>query len=159
MKYNKTEQNGPARQVTELIAKNDRLVDLFSIDIKEAGPGKATLTMRVGKQHLNAAGFCHGAAIFALADIAFALAANCHGPMALALECAINYFRPAKPGTLLTASATQLHQGRQTGFFTVSITDDQDRPVAMFKSTSFQISDSESLEQVANGTGRKGMKS
>jgi acyl-CoA thioesterase len=83
--------------------------------------------------------------MFALADVGFALAANCYGQMALALECSINYFRPVKPGTRLVAKVEEVFRGRRTGSYIARIEDDRGRLVCMFKSTSFQIDDQKSV--------------
>ncbi len=128
------------------IQEHDRLIEIFGMKIDSVEEGKASVSMTVGPDHLNAAFICHGAAIFALADVAFALAGNSSGKMALALECAINYMRPAKPGTLLVASATAIHQGRKTGVYTVTVRDGDGRDVAFFKATAFRV-DAEPLQE------------
>ncbi len=138
-------------RVREHIEKYDRLIDIFSMEIEDVQEGSASVSMTVGPDHLNAASICHGAAVFALADVAFALAGNSSGRMALALECSINYMRPAKPGTRLVAHADAKHQGRQTGVYTVSIKDEQDREVAFFKATAIRV-DAASLPE-KHGTG------
>ncbi len=137
--------SGPAARVTDHIRRHDRLIEIFGMDIEHTAPGEARVSMQVGPDHLNAAGFCHGAAMFALADVAFALAANCHGQMALALECSINYFRPAKPGAVLTATVEEVFRGRRTGNYIARIEDNEGRLVCLFKSTSFQIDDDRSV--------------
>ena len=49
---------------------------------RAGGPGRAEVAMTVDARHLNFNGGCHGGAIFALADSAFGLASNSHGPVA-----------------------------------------------------------------------------
>ncbi len=126
-------------KVTEHIREHDKLIDLFDMDIQETAPGRAKLSMRVGKNHLNAAKLCHGAALFALADVAFALAANCHGQMALAIEASINYFRPVKEGSVITVTCEQEYQGRRTGVYFATVYSEDHVKVAIFKATAFRI--------------------
>lgn len=123
------------------IEKYDRLISIFNMHIEEFGLGSCRISMNVGDDHLNAAKLCHGAVIFALADVAFALASNSHGKMALALEASINYFRPVKPGSIIYAVARERHGGRRTGFFEVEIIDQEERLVASFKATAFKVED------------------
>ncbi len=128
-----------AKKVTDHIKEHDQLIRLFNMEIEEAKAGYARVSMEVGPDHLNAAGLCHGAALFALADVAFALAVNCYGKMALAIEASMNYFRPVKPGARVVASCRELFQGRRTGAYMCSLTDSDNKDVAMFKATAFRV--------------------
>ena len=128
-------------KVTEHIRENDRLVPLFNMEIEETAPGRARVSMKVGPDHLNAARLCHGAALFALADVAFALAANCHGRMALAIEASMNYFRPVREGARVTVVCREEFQGRRTGTYYAVITDHEGKKIAIFKATAFRVDD------------------
>ncbi len=127
------------QRVTSHIKEHDRLIEIFAMEIEETREGFARVSMEVGKDHLNAAGLCHGAALFALADVAFALAVNCYGKMALAIEASMNYFRPVRPGERVTAVCTELYQGRRTGTYLCKLTNDQEKDVCVFKATAFRI--------------------
>ncbi len=128
-----------AEKVTSHIKAHDRLIEIFGMDVEETRAGFAKVSMSVGSNHLNAAGLCHGAALFALADVAFALAVNCHGKMALAIEASMNYFRPVKPEERVTATCREVFQGRRTGTYLCSLTNNRDKEVALFKATAFRI--------------------
>jgi acyl-CoA thioesterase len=126
-------------KVTQHIKENDRLISLFNMEIEETAPGMARVSMKVGPDHLNAARLCHGAALFALADVAFALAANCYGKMALAIEASMNYFRPVKEGGTVTVLCQEEFQGRRTGTYFATIKDQDGKKIAIFKATSFRV--------------------
>jgi len=128
-----------AKKVASHIAKYDKLIGLFDMEIEEAAAGHARVSMEVGPNHLNAAGLCHGAALFALADVAFALAVNCYGKMALAIEASMNYFRPVKLGARVEASCEELFQGRRTGTYICHLRDSDQKKIAVFKATAFRI--------------------
>ncbi len=128
-----------AQEVRGHIEAHDRLIGLFDMQIQEVLPGMARVSMKVGPDHLNAAGICHGGAIFSLADVAFALAVNSMGVMALALEISVNYLRPANEGTILTATAEQVHAGKSTTLFVVKVKDEASQMVAFFKATAFRL--------------------
>jgi acyl-CoA thioesterase len=68
---------------------------LMGMEILEARPGWARVVMdTTGKE--NFLGVAHGGAIFALADQAFAAAANRGGELQVAVSVHIHYLAPAK---------------------------------------------------------------
>ena len=144
--------NTTVDKVRRHIEEHDRLIEIFDMDIEDVQEGSAVVSMTVGPDHLNAAFICHGAAIYALADVAFALAGNSSGKMALALECAINYMRPARPGTRLTAEASAMHQGRKTGVYTVRVRDGDGSDVAFFKATAFRVDAASLPDKISSGS-------
>ena len=56
---------------------------------------------------LNAADVVHGGALFTLADLAFAVASNSRGQLALSINASISYLKAAR-GPLLTAEAKEV---------------------------------------------------
>ena len=64
--------------------------------------------MTVDARHLNFNGGCHGGAIFALADSAFGLASNSHGPLASGIDAHITYQAGVRAGDRLVARATEV---------------------------------------------------
>jgi len=137
MNLNKLSTDGVVRFVREHIEKRDRLIELFGMKIENVEPGKADVVMTVTENQLNAASLCHGGAIFSLADVAFALACNSHGVMALALEASINYLRPAKKGEILKAMAREKNLGKKTGLYIVEVINEKGKKVAFFKATAY----------------------
>ncbi len=133
------ERNGIADHVRALIEKRDKLVSLFGMEIEEVRAGEARVSMTVRSGHLNAAGLCHGAAIYALSDVAFALACNSHGRQALALEVSVNYLRPAKEGDRLTAVCSEFNIGNTTGLYHIAVTDQEGRRIAFLKATAYRF--------------------
>ncbi len=126
-------------KVRELIGTHDKLIGTFGMEIKRVEPGFAELSMVVKEDHLNAARLCHGATIYALADVAFALACNSHGRQALALEVSVNYLRPAQVGDTLTATAREENLGNTTGLYTILVTNQHGKKVAFLKATAFRF--------------------
>ena len=59
--------------------RQDRFAAHVGIELLEAAPGRASARLEIGEHHLNAIGLVHGAAIFSLADLVFAVASNAHG--------------------------------------------------------------------------------
>ena len=71
--------------------------------------------------HANLAGTVHGGVLFALADAAFEVACNSYGRVAVALETACHYSRPAKVGEPLTAGASEMARSRRTASYRIDV--------------------------------------
>jgi len=109
---------------------------LLGMEIIEAREGYSRVTMDcAGKT--NPAGVAHGGAIFALADQAFGIAANCCGVHRVAVSVSILYIAPAK-GTLV-AVAERVDDNGSCDTYRVMI-HEGDRPVAEFTGVAFRVS-------------------
>lgn len=126
-----------AGKVRAIIEKHDKLIALFSMEIQEVSSGRAAVHMSVGENHINSAKVCHGGTIFSLADVAFALACNSHGSLALAIDMSISFLRPVSVGELITATCIEKHRGRRLGSYHIEVTNRSDQVVAMLKATAF----------------------
>jgi acyl-CoA thioesterase len=100
-------------------------------------PGQARLTVRLKPEHLNNWGSAHGGFLFALADSAFALASNSHGPLAVSISAHIEHLRPCQAGDELEASAREISLTRRTGVYQVEIRAG-DSLVALFTGTVYR---------------------
>jgi len=110
---------------------NDRYAALTGVEIVEAGKGYCRTSMKIEDKHLNAAKVVQGGAIFTLADLAFAIASNSHGQLALAINVNISYLSSVSTGTLY-ATATEVNEPNRLGAYDVLVTDDQQRIIARF---------------------------
>ena len=54
--------------------------------------------MEISDIHLNSIGTVHGGALFTLADFTFALAANSHGIVTVAINANISYLKAVTEG-------------------------------------------------------------
>ena len=116
--------------------------DLFSqclgIEVIEIKEGYSKIKMRLRKEMINGLGIIHGGIAFSLGDTAFAFACNNRNVLSVALDTSINFIKPAQPGDELVAEAKELHNGRITGLYLITITNQHNHQVAMFKATSFR---------------------
>ena len=126
-----------ARRVKAIIEKHDRLIALFGMEIKDVQPGKAVVSMSVMAGHVNSAKVCHGGVIFSLADVAFALACNSYGSLALAIDMSISFLRPVPVGELITASCVEKHRGRSLGSYHIEVQKGSGQIVALLKATAY----------------------
>lgn len=111
--------------------KNDRYAALAGVEIVEAGPGSCRATLEIKDKHLNAAGVVQGGAIFTLADLAFAVASNSHGQLALAINVNISYLKSLSSGKLF-AHATEVTEPGRLGAYDVLVTNEDENVIARF---------------------------
>jgi phenylacetic acid degradation protein PaaD len=103
------------------LADRDGLCATLGISVLAGGPGSAEVTMMVGARHLNFNGGCHGGAIFALADSAFGLASNSHGPVAAGIDAHITYQAGVAAGDRLVARAGEVHRTRKLAVYRIDV--------------------------------------
>ena len=89
------------------LVERDGVCRTFGIALQNGAEGRAEVAMSIDARHLNFNGGCHGGAIFALADTAFGLASNSHGPVAVGIDAHITFQAPVRRGDRLVARATE----------------------------------------------------
>ena len=99
----------------------DGLCTSLGIRLVGGGAGRAEVEMPVDARHLNFNGACHGGAIFALADTAFGLASNSHGPVAVGIDAHITFQAGVRAGDTLVARATEVQRGRRIGIYRIEV--------------------------------------
>jgi acyl-CoA thioesterase len=82
---------------------------------------------------INGFGIVHGGIAFSLADSAFAFACNNRNTLSVALDTSINFTKPVHVDDILTAETREIHNGRSTGLYHITITNQHDHLVAQFK--------------------------
>lgn len=116
--------------------------DLFSqwlgIEVLEIKEGYSRIRMTIRDEMINGFGVTHGGIAFSLADSAFAFACNNRNNLSMALDTSINFTKATKPGDVLTAEAKELHNGRSTGLYLITVTNQDEQQVALFKGTCFR---------------------
>ena len=113
------------------IFAHDRYAALTGIEIVEAGTGYCKTSLTIEDKHLNAANVIQGGAVFTLADLAFAVASNSHGQLALALNVNISFLSSKSTGTLY-ATATEVDEPKRIGAYDVLVTDEKGIIIARF---------------------------
>ena len=120
------------------LVEHDRFLRHAGIEFVAGGPGTATLRMRVGAQHINFNGTCHGGAIFTLADGAFGLACNSYGMLAAAIDGHVTFHRAVRDGDVLQACAVEVSRSTRVSVYRVEVKREQDQAlVSAFTGTSF----------------------
>ena len=92
----------------------DRALEGLGIQVLSASEGRATAVLRVTPEMANGHGIAHGGLVFALADTAFAMAANTFGAGIATAEASISFISPAHISEELVANASvSFHEGRR----------------------------------------------
>jgi len=96
---------------SKLIIHGDRLFHLFGMELIEDSEGRSVVRAEVKEGFLNAHGIAHGGLIFALLDVAFALAVNSVID-AVGVQWSFNIFRSTAEGDFIRAEASLVHRGK-----------------------------------------------
>lgn len=129
-----------ARKRSADMAAHDPFVRSLGIEYAGGGFGRAAVSLKVRRDHLNFNGTCHGGVIFALADTAFGLASNSHGAVAAGIDAHITYQVAVQAGDVLTANAIEITRSRRLGVYRVDVTRADGTPVSSFTGTVYVTS-------------------
>lgn len=127
-----------AKKVVDKMMRDDLFSQWLGIEVIEVKTGYSNIKMTVRPEMINGFGIVHGGVAFSLADSAFAFACNNRNNLSVALDTSINFTKPVHVGDVLTAEAKELHNGRSTGLYHITITNQNDHIVALFKGTCFR---------------------
>ena len=96
----------------------------LGMELVEVGPGRARVSMVVRPDMVNGHDLCHGGLIASLADSAFALACNSHGPVTVAAGFSIDFLQPGRLGQTLYADAREVSRRGRSGIYDVTVRSD-----------------------------------
>lgn len=127
-----------AKNVVGKMIQNDVFSQWLGISVVEVREGYSKISITLRGDMLNGFGVIHGGIAFSLADSAFAFACNNRNNLSVALDANITFTKATKPGDVLTAEAKEMHNGRSTGLYLVTVTNQHGEQVAFFKGTCFR---------------------
>ncbi|MDQ6608452.1 MAG: hydroxyphenylacetyl-CoA thioesterase PaaI [Bacteroidota bacterium] len=132
------EQDTLARSVVSKMMADDKFSQWLGVKILAVQEGYSKIRMTVRDEMVNGLGVIHGGIAFSLADSAFAFACNNRNNLSMALDTSITFIKPTKSGDVLTAEAKELHNGRSTGLYLITIINQNGEQVALFRGTCFR---------------------
>jgi acyl-CoA thioesterase len=131
----------PDERVSEEVAArltSDPWARSLGIECLEIRRGYCRLALTLTPAMLNFQGNPHGGVVFTLADMAFGIACNSHGPPSVAVSETIGYLSAAAPGSRLIAEARELQQD-EAGFYEVRVTREDGTLVASVHAVSQRV--------------------
>ena len=134
------EKDRLANSVVNHMMENDLFSQWLGIEVLEIKEGYSKIKMTVRKEMINGFGIVHGGIAFSLADSAFAFACNNRNILSVALDTSINFLKPVHVDDVLTAEAKEIHNGKSTGLYHISISNQNEHLVAVFKGTCYRTS-------------------
>ncbi len=126
-----------ANRCCETMWSGDRVAQALGMNLLSVGPGHAEISLEVGEDMVSSFDLVHGGVVFTLADTAFSLACNSRNRTSFAMSCSIDFVRPAVIGETLIARAIERSHSRSSGFFEVTVTNQDGGTVAHFRGRSF----------------------
>ncbi len=122
-------------EIVALMMENDAFSKWMGVEVLEVKEGTCTLQLQVGPEMLNGFFITHGGISYSLSDSALAFASNSRGNKCVSIETSISHIRPTKTGDVLTAAAVEKHRGKTIGIYEVTVTNQENKTVALFKGT------------------------
>jgi acyl-CoA thioesterase len=127
-----------AQSVVDKMMQDDLFSRWLGIELLEIRTGYSRIQMTIRPEMINGLGIVHGGVAFALSDSAFAFACNNRNQLSVALDTSIVFTKPVHVGDVLIAEAKEIHNGRSTGLYHITVTNQHQHIVAHFKGTCFR---------------------
>ena len=115
----------------------DRFATENGMTLDEIGDYWAKASVTLTERHRNAQGGIMGGVIFTLADLAFAAACNSVHSPSVAQQMSVNFLSGSR-GSKLFAYAECIKDGRTSGVYNITVTDDLGRDIAFITGIAFK---------------------
>ena len=135
---NQEQKDQLATSVVDHMMENDFFSQWMQVKVLEIKEGYSKIQMTIRKEMVNGFGIIHGGLPFSLADSAFAFACNNRNNLSVALDVTITFTKAVNVGDVLTAEAKEFHNGRSTGVYVITVSNQRDEQIALFKGTCFR---------------------
>ena len=129
-----------SEKIVDTMYQNDAFSQWLGIEIIDVSEGFCQLKMTVRKEMLNGFQIAHGGIAYSLADSALAFASNSHGRKSLSVETSISHTVSVKEGDSLVAVSNEISLSPKIGIYLISIKNQIDQEVALFKGTVYRTS-------------------
>lgn len=126
------------QQVVQHMMHHDAFSNWLGIEVLDVQEGYSKIKMIVRPEMVNGFGIAHGGIAFSLADSAFAFACNNRNNLSVALDTSINFLKAVNINDELVAEAKEIHNGKSTGVYLITITNQHQEVVAHFKGCCFR---------------------
>lgn len=127
-----------AVRIVDDLFRHDLFTRWMGVKRMKVKAGTCVLRMRVRKEMLNGFAIAHGGIAFSLADSALAFASNSRGKKSVSIETSISLLEAVKEGDVLTAEANEVARSNKIGIYRVTVTNQHNKKVALFKGTVYR---------------------
>ncbi|HOE93187.1 MAG: Thioesterase superfamily protein [Candidatus Methanofastidiosum methylothiophilum] len=117
--------------------ENDKFAKSVGIELLEVSLGYAKAKMEIKEIHHNSINTVHGGAIFTLADFTFAVAANSHNKMSVALNVNISFLKAISEGVLI-AEAQEISVNPKIATYKILVSNDLGELIATFEGMAYR---------------------
>ena len=129
-----------AKKVVDKMMSRDAFSQWLGIEVLEISVGFCKLKMTVRDEMTNGFKIAHGGIAYSLADSCLAFAANSDGVQSVSVETSISHTKKVVSGDTLTATTKEIRKSEKTGFYHITITNQNNIEIAHFKGTVFRTS-------------------
>ena len=129
-----------SEKIVDTMYQNDAFSQWLGIEVVEVKDGYCELKMTLRKEMLNGFQIAHGGIAYSLADSALAFASNSHGRKSLSVETSISHTVSVKEGDSLIAVSNEISLSPKIGIYLISIKNQYEQEVALFKGTVYRTS-------------------
>lgn len=129
-----------ANKIVHQMFESDAFSKWLGIEIIEVGEGFCELQMTVRVEMTNGFKIAHGGITYSLADSALAFASNSHGRKSVSVETSISHTKQCFVGDVITAKAKEKSISNKIAVYEITITNQKDETVALFKGTVYRTS-------------------
>lgn len=126
------------QDVVNHMMEHDKFSQWLGIRVSEIREGYSKIEMLIRPEMINGLGIIHGGVTFAFADSCFAFACNNRNVLSVALDTSINFVKPVHVGDTIIGEAQEIHHGKSTGLYHITVSNQHGHVVAVFKGTCYR---------------------
>ena len=126
------------QKIVDTMMEKDLFSQWLGIERIQEKEGYCKLKMTIREEMCNGFSIAHGGITFSLADSALAFASNSQGQHALSIETSISHIKSLKTGDIIIAEAIEKSKTSRIGIYEVTIQNEKNELVALFKGTVFR---------------------
>ncbi len=129
-----------ASEIVNQMFDGDAFSKWLGIEIVEVGEGSCKLKLIIREEMTNGFNIAHGGITYSLADSALAFASNSHGRKSMSVETSISHTKQCLVGDIITAKAIEKSISNKIAIYEITITNQKEETVALFKGTVYRTS-------------------
>ncbi len=123
------------KEIIEIMMRADAFSNWLGIEVISIDKGLCSLSCIINSEMLNGFHITHGGITYSLADSCLAFASNSYGLQCVSIETSISHIKKVLINDKLTATSREISRNKKTGIYEVSIYNQKNELVAIFKGT------------------------